>query len=443
MQLPPWLVWYKKPEYRDIKQYSAEAKSGKRPTSSDRKNKSAIPRRLQLKRILDNKTCSPMSLYDFYMYLKYIEFSSENLEFYIWLKNYEKTYSKTGSVRDFGDTDDDGSLQISESKLEESNSSMDFIPDPEIGICPFNQLVTLYSPMQTARETLDHIAELLSPQAICVPDGFCNPSCTANKVVFDPTTAITNTPNAEKNTHLTTTTRPTATQSTLPKPALGQRAELKAIVQTYLVPSAPKELNIPPSLRSQALAGLANSSDPAHLQPIAEHVYQLLCNCSHRNFVRLGICNGTMETICMATGLGIVLVLAGFLLMFLRCFVPSRGAHSRWESFAAWPMWWLGMSLILSGARGSCFFLLLFSRRQPLPWERFDDGASVVSKTSGLRRAVSRLMILDRKIRVKDVHLRRLQTNIVVQSLVGGAVFASLGVLLFVFLPVWKQTVGR
>jgi hypothetical protein len=25
-----------------------------------------------------------MSLYDFYMYLKYIEYSSENLEFYVW-----------------------------------------------------------------------------------------------------------------------------------------------------------------------------------------------------------------------------------------------------------------------------------------------------------------------------------------------------------------------
>ena len=25
-----------------------------------------------------------MSLYDFYMYLKHIEFSSENLEFYMW-----------------------------------------------------------------------------------------------------------------------------------------------------------------------------------------------------------------------------------------------------------------------------------------------------------------------------------------------------------------------
>lgn len=35
-----------------------------------------------------------MSLYDFYMYLKYIEFSPENLEFYVWFKNYEIAYDK-------------------------------------------------------------------------------------------------------------------------------------------------------------------------------------------------------------------------------------------------------------------------------------------------------------------------------------------------------------
>lgn len=37
---------------------------------------------------------SPLSLYDFYMYLKYIEFSPENLEFYIWFKNYDLMYEK-------------------------------------------------------------------------------------------------------------------------------------------------------------------------------------------------------------------------------------------------------------------------------------------------------------------------------------------------------------
>lgn len=30
-----------------------------------------------------------MSLYDFYMYLKYFEHSAENLEFYLWFKSYE------------------------------------------------------------------------------------------------------------------------------------------------------------------------------------------------------------------------------------------------------------------------------------------------------------------------------------------------------------------
>lgn len=81
LKVPEWLDWYKKPEYRDIKEYSAHVNAGERPQSP---TPAAIPSRLRLDRILANKTCSPMSLYDFYMYLKYIEFSAENLEFYIW-----------------------------------------------------------------------------------------------------------------------------------------------------------------------------------------------------------------------------------------------------------------------------------------------------------------------------------------------------------------------
>lgn len=223
--------------------------------------------------------------------------------------------------------------------------------------------------------------------------------------------------------------------------ASGPRTELNAVIETFLLPGSEKELNIPPSLRDQALAELQSSSDPSHLRPVADHVYGLLRNCSHRNFVRLGVSNGTYETVCVATGLGIVLTLAGFLTALLRAFVPFTAAHARWNAFAPWPLWWLGVSLILSGLRGSCFFLLLFSRRQPLPWERFDDGASVLSQKPSILRVLSRLMIFDRKFKVQDAHLRRLQRKIVVQSLVGGAVFASLSVLLFVFLPVWKDTI--
>lgn len=228
----------------------------------------------------------------------------------------------------------------------------------------------------------------------------------------------------------------------IPGTDAGQRAQLNTVIQLFLVPGAPKELNIPQSLRDQAHAGLKTSSDPIHLEPIASHIYQLLQNCSHRNFVRLGVGNGTVETICVATSLGIVMTLAGFLFVFLRAFYPFRGFHTRWDAIAAWPLWWIGLSFILSGIRGSCFFLLLFSRRQPLPWERLDDDSTdSKSQPSGVMKVVSRLMIMDRKIKVQDTHLRNLQRKIVVQSLVGGAIFATVCVLLFIFLPTWRETV--
>src|SRR5258708_1583622 len=78
---------------------------------------------------------------------------------------------------------------------------------------------------------------------------------------------------------------------------------------------------------------------------------------------------------------------------------PAEHKATRWRGPAAWPMWSIGVGLILSGLRGSCFFLLLFSRRQPLPWEKFDDagGDGLVAKNSMLKGFFGKLMIFDRK----------------------------------------------
>lgn len=280
--------------------------------------------------------------------------------------------------------------------------------------------------LDIANDTLERITQLISPDVPCAT-GKCSPKL--GKLSKSSQQTLTST------SHDTTASLPLSTTGT------GNRAEINAITKAFLLPGSEKELNIPPAMRQQALIELQTSCDPIHLRPVAEHVYLLLRNCSHRNFVRLGVSNGTFETICMATGLGIVLTVAAFMCVLLRAFTPHMGAHSRWDTFAAWPMWWLGISLILSGLRGSCFFLLLFSRRQPLPWERFDDSASLLSQRSGIMKFFSRLMIFDRKWKVQDAHLRMLQRKIVVQSLIGGAVFASLGVLLFIFLPIWSETV--
>lgn len=220
-----------------------------------------------------------------------------------------------------------------------------------------------------------------------------------------------------------------------------RRAELDAITVLFLLPGAPKELNIPAPMRDKALSALQSSTSAHHLAAIADHCYILLKSCSHRNFIRLGVSNGTFETLCMATSLGIVLTIAGFLCMLLLAFAsPSEHRATRWRGLAAWPMWFVGVSLILSGLRGSCFFLLLFSRRQPLPWEKFDDagGDGLVAKKSVLRTFFGRLMIFDRKLKVKDDNLRFLQRKIVAQSMLGGVIFATLMEVLFLSLPIWK-----
>lgn len=98
--VPAWMQWYKKPSYTDIKEYSATFQNGKWTSADAFKD---TPKRLGLDRILQNQTCkptylpiehgsadrerptgSPMSLHDFYMYLKFIEYSPENLEFFVW-----------------------------------------------------------------------------------------------------------------------------------------------------------------------------------------------------------------------------------------------------------------------------------------------------------------------------------------------------------------------
>ncbi|MBV33878.1 MAG: hypothetical protein CMP47_00085 [Rickettsiales bacterium] len=195
-------------------------------------------------------------------------------------------------------------------------------------------------------------------------------------------------------------------------------------------------------MRTQALAGLATSDSPASLAPVADHVYYLLRNCSHRNFIRLGVKNGTFETLCMVTIVGILFTTLGLLTMLLIAFAsPSIHHSSRWRGLASAPFWIIGFSFLLAGWRGSCFLLLLFSRRQELPWERLSDSGSI--KTAGsarwsLVKFAKKMMIFERKIKVKDYGLRQLQRKIVIQSVAGSLIATAVLEVVFLVLPIWR-----
>lgn len=292
-------------------------------------------------------------------------------------------------------------------------------------VCTSSIFVDIY--LQYVAEIYARIAQFVSPLNSCSAQG-CGSNSPLYKRPFSLVEKIRTEEEAKEAGKTSTEIRDI------------RRTELETIKTLFLVPGAPKELNIPAPMRKKVLGAIENSTEAKHLEPIAEHCYLLLKSCSHRNFVRLGVSNGTFETVCMATGLGIVLTVTGFLCMLLLAFAsPGFRQSSRWRGIGVWPMWAIGGGLILSGLRGSCFFLLLFSRRQPLPWERFEDEGGPTQKRSRFIRLVSKLMIFDRKLKVKDDNLRRLQRKVVVQSLIGGMGFATIMVIVFLCLPIWKK----
>lgn len=232
-------------------------------------------------------------------------------------------------------------------------------------------------------------------------------------------------------------------------PQTENRAELDAAIATYLLAGAEKELNISHILRQRTLNNLQRSSDPRFIKPVADHIYEVMKNCSHRNFVSLGVSTGTYETVCVGKALGVINILAGFLLVLLRGLYPHIGAHSRWEVFYSFPLWFLGTAMILVGTQGMCFILLSLSRRQALPWERLDDDGRVATTSQpasggwwkGYREFMKKHMMHEKNFRVEDQVLRRLQRMILLQCWSGGIAASFCGVLLFIFLPIWKETV--
>ncbi|EAQ83734.1 hypothetical protein CHGG_10138 [Chaetomium globosum CBS 148.51] len=273
-QPPSWLNWYKKPEYRDIKEYATNVSAGRRPVSPDGRN-GGIPSRLRLDRILANKTCSPMSLYDFYMYLKHIEYSAENLEFYMWNYGFHSP------------------APLSLTSCCDPGSSPATVPETDD------------NDSEATQETLaQHLPTHLHHRPLHLQIRPAPPSLPPERTPPPPPTT-TGPPNPNHRLiNPTPTTNPPLT-------------DLTTITTLFLHPNAPKELNIPPHLRNQTLAALSTATtsgrppSPDTLRPVAEHCYTLLRNCSHRNFVRLGVGNGTFETVCVATVLGWANLLAG------------------------------------------------------------------------------------------------------------------------------------
>ncbi|KUI69242.1 hypothetical protein VM1G_04768 [Cytospora mali] len=325
---PDWMrIWYRRPQWRDVGDYTRQLNDEDiKPTRSrspTQRQSTSIPNRLALERVLENKTCSPMSLHDFYMYLQHVEHSSENLEFYLWYKNYEANAPKT-TIEDIAEAPgDDVPLPPGSAARPETQTS---------GVSSTSTTIA-------AKESISSISDsIMKAQPPCAR--LARPGVKWTDLFLDrPAEATTCT--SERS--LIKNPAPCVRRGTCPidfndeekgAPAMPlaftsqraeERAELDAAIARFLVPGAEKELNISHLLRQRTLNKLQESGDPRHLKPVVDHIYEVMKNCSHRNFVALGVATGSYETICVGNLIGIMCVIGGFLLVLLRALYPHIG----------------------------------------------------------------------------------------------------------------------
>jgi hypothetical protein len=218
-----------------------------------------------------------------------------------------------------------------------------------------------------------------------------------------------------------------------------RETEIKNVISLYLADDAPYMLNISTTMRDACLEKLKHSIHPDVFRPIAQHCYGIMKGCSHRNFIRLGVNNGSMETLCIAMFLGIVGISAGVLAFCFLGFYPHMRSHSQGMAFVPWPLWTFGITLVIAGIRGSCFFLLLFRRRQLLPWEALFISQEDLTPSSWVMHHIKKIMIFDTKVKIKERGLRDLQLKIVFQSVAAALVISSVACLVLFYAPFWMD----
>ncbi|KAI6777853.1 uncharacterized protein J7T54_002751 [Emericellopsis cladophorae] len=411
---------------------------------SGQSGQSGIPDSLTFDRIMNGGTCPPMTLRDFMNYLVYIEHSAENLQFFLWYKDYcrrfeaipasEKALAPEWTLAMHEDT----VAKIRKGTADKRRPEVDVAQQIFKGSDFDKQAGEAFSP-PSHLHVADH-QPLRTP-----PDSRHSEQTTC----YAPSSSGTTDYKAQASDafHSAGATQPFTIQPF--------RDEINRVIATYIMYSSPRQLNLSSWEQKATVQALSQTTHPTALRDLVKSVESSLRGQSHPNFVRWSICNGNPARVTFARGLGLFLIVAGFAMAVVLT-LSSLGRGYR--AFAALA-WVLGISTLVAAWKGMCVVLHGLHHRHIRPWELFEqDDASMAEEEEKLskesfesfgssnsyedepwvvkyqKRNVVR-KIFDREIWVQEPALRQIQDTIFVQALLSGALGGGLLTLVFVLVP--------
>ncbi|KAK3671521.1 hypothetical protein LTR78_008620 [Recurvomyces mirabilis] len=447
----PYPLTYRRPAYVDSDNGSRDSLSGDEKQKSIDESISSgsscmsagIPEALSFDRIISGGVCPPCTVRDFMNYLKYIEHSAENLQFFLWYRAY--------------------------------CAKWDALPQSERALAP------IWTAEQAEAELAGNTAHSQPKQvnahvAAALKDtDFADGAPKVTNDRADPFDTPEHSSVDEKRGPMSDYGSSYADEKTLASSYVAQsvasqafdeagmkwkpftmqpyRDEMSRVISVYIAEGSSRELNLSARERRALLHALQNTTHPTAFRFIMTSVEYTLRKQSHPNFIRWTICNGNRPRVFFARGLGIFGIITGLLVDLL---LTLSHASRPWR-LIAFPAWFIGIATLIAAWKGMCVVLHGLHHRHLRPWELFADEpedaineklVSQESLTSGSsnsfedepwvprykKRNILR-KILDRQIWIEEPALRQIQDTIFLQALLASFVLSCVFVGIFCAVP--------
>ncbi|RUS14805.1 hypothetical protein BC937DRAFT_93297 [Endogone sp. FLAS-F59071] len=312
--------------------------------------------RITLEKVLADSLCPPVTLNDLRVYLTWSEHSVENLDFVEWYHDYKKrflnlhanekalsplpkrNYRGIASQECFIDSGYDEAFQIPVSNSDRSSLSSSNNPNRQSFKAQNASFEMLAIPPRYSR---DEISPAIQPF----------------------------------------------------------RNEIEDILATYIIPGAPKELNLESRLRTYVIEQCKESTHPILFEHAEKAAYEVMRDYSFPNFKQVALTNigrpGKIEIMCLSFGW----TLLGFGIIL----IPLMLNKSRWWRLFGLVFFWFGFANFAAYYHKTCLRRLGSGIRDRRPYEilyleSFDHAIEATTK-------VEEPAVLEHQARVRDRYL--------------------------------------
>ncbi|KAK3614936.1 hypothetical protein LTR56_026916 [Elasticomyces elasticus] len=408
-------------------------------TSGSSYMSNGIPEALSFDRIISGGVCPPCTVRDFMNYLRYIEHSAENLQFFLWYRDYCTRWANLPeSERALAPV---WTVEQAEAEVA-GNQPRPKRLDPQVAAVLKGTDFADGAPKRTADKT----------------DPFVTPNKTSEEgrdPMSDYASSMGDETQASSTMHHSVAGQAFDDAGMKWKPFTLQpyRDEVDRIISVYIASDGPRELNLSARERQAVLHALQNTTHPSAFRSIITTVEYSLRKQAHPNFVRWTICNGNRPRVIFARGLGVAGIVGGLVADLL---ITLSHASRPWRVIP-FLGWFIGIATLIAAWKGMCVVLHGLHHRHLRPWELFSDEPEVTANEKRVsedtftsqttnsfedepwvprykKRNVIR-KIFDRQIWIEEPALRQIQDTIFLQAVLAGFLLSCLAVGIFCAVP--------